>query len=234
MKLPKRKEPIKGIVEWFTISISFIASAIVLTTYVYPKVEFVSPINILISVLVVVIVGLVVYIAYILTNLKLKIEYGRGDLIRTGQTLISGTKSMAVLISGDMSWIDSYITPINEAIRNGKKISIFYFDSGSTKVKDYSDRLSKTGANLIGLKKDPLLRATIIDPDDPDDSILFMVKRALIIEPSIISIGDPRADDNYTYIARIIRRGRDRWLFDTVIAFYHYLESFSQASINAS
>ena len=234
MKIPRRKGLIKEIVEWIVISLSAIASTVVLATYAYPRIEYIPPLNILISGLVVVIIGLMIYIVFLLRKAKVKIKYGRDDLISTGQALIRGIKSRAILISGDMSWTDSYISPINEAARNGKKIVIFYFDNGSSKVKDNHDRLLKAGAYLVGLKIDPLVRATIIDPDDPDDSILFLVKRTLIKEPKITGQGEPGSDENYTYVTSIRRRNKDPWLFDTVIAFYHFLESYNQISFRGS
>lgn len=210
-------------------SIGAIASVVLLAVYVYPRIKNIPPINFLISGLAVVIVVLIIIMLLILRRKGGKTEYGRQDLIRTGQDLIRRTKSMAILFAGDMSWTDDYISPINEAFRNGKKIEIFYFDSGKEKVRINAERLSNAGATLIGLKNDPVLRATLIDPDDPDNSVLFLPKRTIKGDPKIIHNGEPGTDNDSAYLARIQKRDRDPWLFDTVIAFYKYLDSHIQA-----
>jgi len=159
-----------------------------------------------------ILLNLIIWIFY---SRRQKVSYGREIMIERGKKLISSTKNKAVLFGGDLSWTNDYLTEIKEIIDKGKEVLIFFPANKENKAANNINILKSLGAVVKSTPFDIGLRAILIEPDNPDDTIVFLTNRSLSKKPS-----DIRHNNPYTYTAEIFYPQTDKVVVNSFIKIY--------------
>jgi hypothetical protein len=102
----------------------------------------------------------------------------REEMEATGERLLAhDVHDSVVWFAGDLSWAPYYEQSIARAVNQGKSVTILYPENKREAAKDNAERLKKTNATIHCVPADTKLRAMLVDHDDPDNAILYVVNR---------------------------------------------------------
>jgi hypothetical protein len=164
--------------------------------------------------------GTAVIVSVVLARRARLSVVSRDAMIETGDRLIRGAKREVVMFAGDMSWAESHEDAIRFATRSGKRVSIVFPHSRADRVQRNAALLHGAGAQLISLKRDTGLRATLVDPDDPLDAVLYVATRRLRGGATAADPGEPGTAAKYEYVAGIFGLRKDAMLVQAAARLY--------------
>jgi hypothetical protein len=144
----------------------------------------------------------------------------RDAMIETGDRLIRGAKNEVVMFAGDMSWAGNHEDAIRSATRRGKRVRVVFPQSGAERVQRNATILREAGAELVPLKQDTGLRATLVDPDDPTDALLYVATRRLRGGATAAHPGEPGTTAQYEYVAGIFGLTKDAMVVQVAVRLY--------------
>ncbi len=190
----------------------FISTSSGLIGFILQCFQFSDKISILAGILICICIALNLII-WILYGKNRKVAYGRDKLIEKGKTLIKNTKSKAVLFGSDLSWAKDYLTEIEKVIDSGKEVIIFYPATEKIKAGDNIKKLESLGVSVRSTPVDLGLRVILLEPDNPNDTIVFLTNKVL---------NEKNLDKNpYIYTSETFNAKNDHVVVNSFTKIYH-------------
>lgn len=156
-----------------------------------------------------------VYLYYRLTKstaVKMSVV-GKEELIKIARNHINSASKKIILFSNDLSWVHDYAESLRKKIGEGCQVWVLHKKSTSATVNNNAEVLRNMGAQLIELKDDHRIRATLIDPDDMDTAILFVAnKRRISGSATLVEAGRSGTDKDFHYECAVYQSGADKML----------------------
>lgn len=132
------------------------------------------------------------------------VKVGRDDVIERGRHLIRGAVGGVVMFGGDLSWAPEYAEAIRDAVDNGRKVVVLHPQTvGSpAHLARNVETLLGVGAEVYETKADCGLRATLVNPDTPGNTLLYVVSYSLKAGPRPTR---GAVKEDYEYAAKVYR-----------------------------
>jgi len=149
-------------------------------------------------VLVIVFIFLFVWLRRFARNPRAVIN--KEGLIRAARQHIESASNKVVIFSNDLSWANDYADALRSRILASCEVIVLHKHSIVPRVTQNAKLLRDLGAKVIELDSDHRLRATLIDPDDPDTARLFVAhKRRRPGSASAIESGETGTGKDFHY-----------------------------------
>jgi hypothetical protein len=143
----------------------------------------------------------------------------------TARSLIYHAKNEVILFGGDMSWASNYEDAIMSATTHGKRVVVIYPRSKTApRVNENIRILKRAGAIVRAIAIDTGFRAILVDRDDAQDALLFMISRRLRRGATAVSSGEPSNDARYEHAAKLYGMRHDWTLIKAVATIYEVLQ----------
>ena len=135
------------------------------------------------------------------------------QLVKVARQHIDSASNKIVLFSNDLSWVSDYADSLRARIQANCEVVVLHRQSTIPRVKQNAQFLQQMGATVIELVEDHRIRATLIDPDDPDTARLFVAhKRRREGSATAIESGQAGTDKDFDYECAVYQGGADKVL----------------------
>lgn len=141
----------------------------------------------------------------------------KATLVQVARTHIVSAQKKVVLFSNDLSWVNDYADAISDRVKHGLEVLVIHKQSNQSQVLTNSEHLKKLGATVVELTEDHGIRATLIDPDDPDTALLFVAsKRRQTGSAAPVQPGESGTDKDFSYECAIYQTGADKMVVKAI------------------
>lgn len=101
----------------------------------------------------------------------------REKVISEGKSLISRAKEEVIMFGKDISWTDDYLETLQNIIWDGKNVTVYYVPCENIYMDINLKKLENINVKLRPLICDLGLRGTLIDPNIPYSTVLYLASR---------------------------------------------------------
>ncbi|HEX8054351.1 MAG TPA: hypothetical protein VF517_15285 [Thermoleophilaceae bacterium] len=164
----------------------------------------------------------------LLTRRRPLLPVKREEMVAKGRSLLAHEiKYSAVLFAGDMSWAPEYCGPIADAVARGKQVTVIYpRDKTGAAISHNAAMLGEVGARVVPVITDTRLRAMLIDRENPDQALLFVVNPRR--DMHVRDFGHSTTGD--VYEGKVYAWKEDRVLIATATKLYEVLDPAGASS----